>query len=205
VLFLDEPFAALDAPTRQSQLQEFKAVLAESAVTAVFATHDRSEAVALDDRVAVLVNGRIAQVDSTEVVFTYPDGVDVARFVGVDTLIPGHVTGRENGLLQVECGSVRILADGSMESGDRVCVAVRPESIDLFAQDDPDIGVEHNELPGIVTKLVPTETHYRVEIDCGTRVVSVASRARVRDVGLEPGKLVKAVFSAHSAHLIRLD
>ncbi|MFC1575511.1 ATP-binding cassette domain-containing protein [Gemmatimonadota bacterium] len=46
-LFLDEPFAALDAPTRQGLLQEFKAVLADSGVTTVFATHDRGEALGL--------------------------------------------------------------------------------------------------------------------------------------------------------------
>ena len=55
ILYMDEPFAALDAPTRQSHLQEFRAVLAESGVTTVFATHDRGEALGLGDRVAVLM------------------------------------------------------------------------------------------------------------------------------------------------------
>ena len=112
VLFLDEPFAALDAPTRQSLLQEFRAVLADSGVTAVFATHDRGEALGLGDRVAVLMGGRVAQVGSAETVFSRPEQVEVARFVGIETLIPGRVTGKANGLVQVDCGEFRLEAEG---------------------------------------------------------------------------------------------
>jgi tungstate transport system ATP-binding protein len=203
ILCLDEPFSALDAPTRQVQLQEFQEVLAGSGVTAVFATHDRGEAIALGDRVAVLVNGRLAQVGSTDTIFTYPETVEVAQFVGVDTLIPGQVVGREDGLLRVACGTVHLFAEGAMEPGDRVNVAVRPEAIALFAQDDPDAGLVHNAFTGKVTRLVPTETHYRVELDCGMSVVAVISRVRARELALEVGSRVCATFSSSAAHLIK--
>jgi tungstate transport system ATP-binding protein len=203
VLFLDEPFAALDAPTRQSLLQEFRTVLADSGVTAVFATHDRGEALGLGDRVAVLVRGRVAQIGATEAVFSRPERVEVARFVGIETLIAGRVTGAANGMVQVDCGEVRLHAEGNCEAGEDVYVSVRPEEIDLVEDGPPDTSDACNVLAGHVTKAVPGETHFRVEIDCGVRVVAVVNRARFREMTLGAGRRVHATFAARAAHLIR--
>jgi len=211
VLFLDEPFAALDAPTRQSLLAEFRAVLAESAMTAVFATHDRGEAFGLGDRVAVLARRRLAQVGPAEQVFSRPEQVEVARFVGIDTLIPGRVARSTNGLVQVDCGGIRLRAEGDCRAGEDVYVAVRPEEIDLHENGSLD-PIQHSEdagnvLAGRVTRMLPAETHYRVEIDVeidrGTRVVAVVSRSRFRELTLENGRRVQATFKARAAHLIR--
>jgi tungstate transport system ATP-binding protein len=203
VLFLDEPFAALDAPTRQSLLQEFRAVLADSGVTAVFATHDRGEAISLGNRVAVLMCGRVAQVGSAEAVFSRPEQVEVARFVGIETLIPGRVTGTANGLVQVDCGEILLQAEGSCEAGEDVYVSVRPEEIDLHDEGSPAVGGACNVVAGRVTKTIPAETHLRVEIDCGARVVAAVSRARFREMTLEAGRRVHATFAARAVHLIR--
>jgi len=196
VLFLDEPFAALDAPTRQSLLQEFRAVLADSGLTAIFATHDRGEALGLGDCVAVLMGGRIAQVGSAETVFSRPKRVEIARFVGIETLIPGSVTGPG----QVDCGQFQIETEDECEIGEEVYVAVRPEEIDLHDDGSPAVG---NVLSGRVTKMIPAETHCRVEIDCGARVVAAVSRARFRELGLEPGSRIQATFPARATHLIK--
>ncbi|MFC1661010.1 ABC transporter ATP-binding protein [Gemmatimonadota bacterium] len=204
VLLLDEPFAALDAPTRQSQLQEFRKVLADSRVTALFATHDRGEALGLGDRVAVLMRGRVAQVASPETVFSRPERIEVARFVGIETLIPGRVTGTVNGLVQVDCGEIHIEAEGDLETGKEVHVAVRPEEIELHEPGSFAVGDARNVIPGRVTKTLPAETHYRVEVDCGVPVVAVVNRARFRDMALEVGRTVHAIFPARAAHLIRL-
>ncbi len=203
VLFLDEPFAALDAPTRQSQLQEFQAVLAESGVTTIFATHDRGEALALGDRVAVLMRGRVAQVGTAETVFSRPASVEVARFVGVETLILGRIADKENGIVRVDCGALLIVAQGDCEVGEDVCVAVRPEEIDLLGGSSSDDGSGRNVIQGAVTRIVPAETHFRVEIDCGFPVVAVVNRPLFRKAGLEIGGTVRASFDAQAAHLIR--
>jgi tungstate transport system ATP-binding protein len=216
VLFMDEPFAALDAPTRQGLLEEFRAVLAESGVTAVFATHDRGEALALGHRVAVLMGGRVVQLGSTEDVFARPDHADVARFVGVDTLIPGRVSGTVNGLVRVRCGEVlpegeiSVGAEGTWVEGDAVYVALRPEEVQLREPDGSESvgagnqrGDEVNVLAGRITKTVPVETHHRVEVDCRLPVVAAVGRALFRDMALEVGRPVEATFRAGSAHLIR--
>lgn len=202
VLFLDEPFSALDAPTRQKQLREFQAVLAESGVTAVFATHDRGEALGLGDRVAVLMGGHLAQIGPTETVFSRPERIDVARFVGIETLIPGRVTGGGNGRVQVDCGEVRFVAEGETEVGERVYVAVRPEEIELHDEGISSPRDGHNMVSGRVTRIVPAETHYRVEVECGVPVVAAVGRARFREMPMEIGREVQATFPARAARLI---
>jgi tungstate transport system ATP-binding protein len=203
VLFLDEPFAALDAPTRQSLIEEFRTVLADSDVTAVFATHDRGEALRLGDRVAVLLNGRVAQVGSAEAIFSRPDRVDVARFVGIETLIPGRVTGTLNGLAQVDVGEVSVEVEADAEAGANVYVAVRPEAMDLLESESPAASDADNVVTGRITKTVPAETHFRVEIDCGVRVVASVGRSRFRETNLETGRRVHVTFAPRVAHLIR--
>jgi tungstate transport system ATP-binding protein len=203
VLFLDEPFAALDAPTRQSLLEEFRTVLAESGVTAVFATHDRGEALSLGDRVAVLMEGHVAQIGSAETVFSRPERVDVARLVGIETLIPGRVTGTADGLAHVDCGDFHLEAEGDCETGEDVYVSVRPEEIDLSEEGSPAVREARNVLTGRVAKAVPGETHYRVEVDCGAPVVALVGRTRFREMTLEIGQRVRATFAARAAYLIR--
>src|SRR5439155_1019881 len=69
LLLLDEPFAGLDAPSREALLPELAAILRGDRVTTVLVSHDRGEAQALADRVAVLMRGRILQLDETARVF----------------------------------------------------------------------------------------------------------------------------------------
>jgi len=203
IVCLDEPFAALDAPTRQTQLQEFQAVLADSGVTAVFATHDRGEAVALGDRIAVLVNGCLAQVGSTEKIFTYPETVEVARFVGVETLLPGRVTEMNNGTATVDCRELVVDTNTKCEVGDDVYVAIRSDTIHIQGAHEVETGGSFNSVSGRVTRMVPAETHYRIELDCGPLVVAVVSRTRIRELGLHIGSRVYVTFPSSAVHLIK--
>jgi tungstate transport system ATP-binding protein len=196
VLFLDEPFAALDAPTRQSLLHEFRAVLAVTGVTALFATHDRGEALGLGDRLAVLMGGRVAQVGSAESVFSRPSGVEVARFVGVETLIAGRVTDPGH----VDCGAFQLETEADHDTGTEVFVSVRPEEIELHVEGSLVEG--RNVIAGRVVKTFPAETHHRVEIDCGETLVAAISRASFREMRLVPGNRVQATIQPCAAHVI---
>ena len=89
VLLLDEPFAGLDTPTRAELIPDLGAILRQDRVTTVLVTHDRGEAQALGDRVAVLIAGRIRQLDEAARVFHAPASEAVARFIGVETFVTG--------------------------------------------------------------------------------------------------------------------
>lgn len=91
VLLLDEALSALDEPLRDRLRLELHTLTREMGLTVVHVTHDRSEALALADRVAVLDGGRIQQVDTPENLLARPDSPFVARFLSDATLVDGRV------------------------------------------------------------------------------------------------------------------
>ncbi|MDX2356703.1 ABC transporter ATP-binding protein [Dietzia sp. PP-33] len=93
LVLLDEPFSALDAALRGRVRAEVAALLAESGATSVLVTHDRSEALATADRVAVLIDGRLAQVDTPERLYLHPVSREVARLSGDVVLLPATADG----------------------------------------------------------------------------------------------------------------
>src|SRR4030042_891126 len=72
ILFLDEPFAALDPPTREALIEDLQAVLQDTHTTTIFATHDQAEALRLSDRIGVMNGGRILQIGAPEKVMNHP-------------------------------------------------------------------------------------------------------------------------------------
>jgi tungstate transport system ATP-binding protein len=83
LLLLDEPFTALDSPTRARLLDDLKAVLGETTTTTIFITHDLREAEKLGTRVAVMLKGRVHQVGEPREVFAHPADAQVAEFLGM--------------------------------------------------------------------------------------------------------------------------
>jgi len=82
LILLDEPFTSLDSPTRARLLEDLKSVLAETATTTIFITHDLDEALKLATRLAVILGGRIHQIGAPRSVFDFPATMQVAQFLG---------------------------------------------------------------------------------------------------------------------------
>jgi len=108
LLLLDEPFSALDAPTRLRLLEDLQALLASTACTTLFITHDLNEALLLGQRVAVMLNGQVRQVGSPREVFANPADPEIATFVGVETIIEGLVTRSHAGLVDLLCNGFHL-------------------------------------------------------------------------------------------------
>jgi tungstate transport system ATP-binding protein len=85
ILFLDEPFVALDSPTRQGLIADFESVLRETAVSTIMVSHDHNEAIMLASRIAVLIGGSIRQIGNPADIFASPVDEEVASFVVSDT------------------------------------------------------------------------------------------------------------------------
>lgn len=204
LLLLDEPFAALDAPTRASLIDDIGRILAETSVTTVLVTHDRGEALALSERLAVMVDGAIRQLDSARRVFAAPRDEEVAAFVGVETIIPGRIESQQGGLalISIDGGTIQAVCD--WPPGQRVSILLRPEDVTL----SPAGGVSppssaRNTLPGKVVRVTSYGPLARVVVDCGFPLVASITHQSYLDLGLAPDMPVLATFKATAIHIIR--
>ncbi|WP_456328119.1 ATP-binding cassette domain-containing protein [Archaeoglobus sp.] len=123
LLLLDEPFSNLDMATRFRLIGEMKKWHKELGFTAIHVTHSFDEAMALGDRVGIMVKGRVEQVGKCEDVFSEPRSVEVAEFLGYNVL-RGFVKG---GTLHLN--GLRLKTDSNFEG--EVNVVIKPEDVIL--------------------------------------------------------------------------
>ena len=202
LLMLDEPFSALDAPTRSRLLQDLHALLSQTGVTTIFITHDLDEALLLGDRVAVLLGGVLRQVGPPQDVFTAPSDGEVAAFVGVETVIAGKVVSSLDGQIIVEANGICLEAVGDVPIGTRVLFCLRPEDITLFTSQGTTISSARNHLNGRIMRMSPSGPLVRVFIDCGLPIVALITRGSANEMKLKEGLSVTATFKATAVHLI---
>jgi tungstate transport system ATP-binding protein len=202
LLLLDEPFSALDAPTRTRLLDDFQAILNEINITTVFVTHDLNEALLLGDRVAVLLDGRMEQLDKPQVVFNAPANPEVAAFVGVESLIPGEVAARDTGMLHITVNGFELEAVGEVDVGRNVFLMVRPENITIWRREEVPASSARNMISGNITRLSPQGPLVRVTLDCGFPLVVLVTRSSMEEMPLKIGQWVQASFKASAVHVI---
>lgn len=126
VLLLDEPFSNLDPDMAAKMREDLHDLLRRTKTTAILVTHDHDEAFAMADRIAVLNNGRLEQLDTPEVIYHTPATPFVADFVGQADFIPGTI---ENGTVRTEIGEFPNHA--GYPRGAQVVVMIRPDDIHI--------------------------------------------------------------------------
>lgn len=203
VFLLDEPFASLDPPTQASMIEEFQNILAETKTTIIFVTQNRTEALMLSDRLAVVIDGRIAQLDSAEKVFSHPANTDVAAFLGVETIAEGRVLWSANGFSRVAMAQHQIMVGGTYAPEEEVLLCLRPEDITLLSADDrPDQNWDANIIGGTIMRVTPLETQFKVVVDCSFPMTVLLSKKAFIDLSPARGKNVLLVFKPRAVHVI---
>jgi putative spermidine/putrescine transport system ATP-binding protein len=129
VLLLDEPLTALDAALRERLRTELNLLLRKLGITAIYVTHDQSEAMALGDRIVVMRKGAIAQVGAPRDVYFEPASRFVAEFVGAANIVEGACSG---GILTLPGGTLPV----DQRAAGKVHAMIRPESIRIVAAQD---------------------------------------------------------------------
>lgn len=202
ILFLDEPFAGLDAPTRESLTADLARILRGRAAGTVLVTHDRDEALSLGDRVAVIIRGSVRQYDRADTVFAMPADPEVAAFVGVDNVLPAHVISATGDLTVLSVAGYTIEVTAIPPGGDDFpLLCVRPDDIILTRTDD-DTGSARNALASTIVRLEPIGRRVRVILDSGFPLVAHVTLTSAREMGLAPGQEVTASFKATVPHLL---
>jgi spermidine/putrescine transport system ATP-binding protein len=156
ILLLDEPLGAVDLKVRKEMQLELKALNRELGTTFVYVTHDQEEALTMSDRIAVMDNGRIAQLGTPAEIYENPRTAFVARFIGESNFFGGRATRGADGRLELALaggrGRVR-LPDGAVAlDAQQVRIAVRPEWMDLCRPGEVPPG--ENALPGEVREVI---------------------------------------------------
>lgn len=162
VLLLDEPLSALDALVRTQLRAEIRSLQQRLGITTLFVTHDQSEALSIADRVGVMREGRLEQVDTPENVYRHPATPFVAEFVGAMNRLPGRVG--DDGDIQVLGQRLKVLNPNGARSGTTVYALLRPEAITIV----PDAAG-----PGEITdrSFLGSAVRLNVTLDTGQKVL----------------------------------
>jgi len=203
ILFLDEPFASLDQPSRESLMDDLQRILKVTNTVALFATHDRVEALRLSNRIAVMDVGAILQVGSPADVMNYPASALVASFVGVETILPGKVVEQNGGSFIATVSAARVEAVGDASVGESVLLCIRPENVVLAVRKQEDGVSSRNVYQGRVEKVTPLGPYFKVQLDCGFPLTSYVTAHSLEGLAIEEGKMLIASFKATAIHVIR--
>jgi tungstate transport system ATP-binding protein len=203
LILMDEPFSALDTPTQQELLQDLREIFSRTSQTCVYVTHDLEEGLAIGDRVAVLFNGRLHQLDRVSQVFSHPNTPEVAAFVGVENIIPGKVERMLEDLVQVRANGSLFEVVSDLSPGTPVFVCLRPEDITLYNNPEEVMpSSARNRLSCRVTQLINQGPLTRVHLEAGFPLTALVTRPSAKEMDLQVGREVVAVFKSTAIHLI---
>lgn len=201
VLFLDEPFAALDAPTRQSLFGDMINILPETQCTTVLVTHDRNEAQTLAQQVAVIMNGQIVQKGSPREIFSTPATEEIAKFVGMENILEGAVVSSTDCIADIDVKGQIVQGVSTCQVGGAVNVFIRPEDITLALLKPASSA--RNVFSGKITSMIPSGPLVRINLDCGGCSLTVLiTKMSADDLKLAVGMTVFASFKVTAIHVI---
>ncbi len=129
VLLMDEPLGALDRKLRLRLQHEVRAIQQELGVTLLYVTHDQEEAMTMSDRIAVMREGRIEQVDTPQRIYEQPINHFVASFLGEANFFTGSIVKSNETWTVIDLNGSQIRATGSAPAGGQATASVRPEKM----------------------------------------------------------------------------
>ena len=161
VLLLDEPLGALDLKLRKQMQIELKRLQKKLGITFIYVTHDQEEALTMSDRIAVMHDGILEQLDVPTKIYEHPKTRFVAGFIGESNIFDGKVTKKEGDLLTVEteAGIMQVCGE-DFAVGEEIHVAIRPEHLSVSASP-----VEGFDLVGSVKDFIYQGTVVKTAID----------------------------------------
>lgn len=203
ILFLDEPFANLDAPSRDALIEDLQLILKQTGTTAIIATHDRLEALRLADRLVVMHEGRIVQLGTCQEVMNQPANELVASFVGIETVFSGIVKKAFGGAFVLDVAGQMIEGIGEVEAGETVMCCIRPENIIISSQEAGTATSVRNNLPARIVRIIPQGPFSKLLLDGGFNLTAYVTPQSLENLSLQVGKRVNLSFKATAVHAIR--
>ena len=196
VLLFDEPLSNLDAKLRVSMRTEIRNNQQRVGITAVYVTHDQSEAMALSDRIIIMNKGVVAQVGTPQEIYYRPKNAFVANFIGEANFLKGRLVSKEGnrGVMRIYDHKVDVENVEEFAQDESCTLVLRPESATLDAE---------GQLPGevIMSCFMGSYQHYHVKV--GDVVVQITDfNPRYKRI-FQVGEKAYVKFHACDSHLLK--
>jgi ABC-type Fe3+/spermidine/putrescine transport system ATPase subunit len=185
VLLMDEPLGALDKKLREQLQVEIKRIQRELGITVIYVTHDQEEALTMSDRVAVMRQGRIAQIGSPEDLYESPADEFVANFIGEMNFVPPE-----------------FCLGAAAPQATSMIAAVRPERIAVAPRAYRGLSEDRRWMAGVVEDTVYCGETRRVRVRMGSTVMVAKRQAGADPVAFAPRDLVHVGWSPDDVKLL---
>ena len=195
VLLFDEPLSNLDAKLRVSMRTEIRRIQQEVGITAIYVTHDQSEAMALSDNIIIMKNGVVEQMGSPQEIYYHPVNEFVADFIGEANFLKGVMTGHNgtHATLNIEGHEMAVAGRDDLKEGETYTVVLRPESGHLADEDGLPCKV-------IVSCFMGSYQNYHVMV--GDTLVKLAEHNPKNKRIYQVGEECRLVFDPEEVHVL---
>ncbi|RHW32849.1 ABC transporter ATP-binding protein [Neobacillus notoginsengisoli] len=195
VLLFDEPLSNLDAKLRVTMRDEIRRIQKKIGITAIYVTHDQSEAMSMSDQVIVMNKGHIEQIGTPQEIYQKPATKFVADFIGTANFIEGTVINISEDRLEIETtnGIIRAKNEGKHAINSPVLILVRPETIKL---------TKGTEAKALVTKSVFMGQTQEYEVEWNGQTLQISENNPAQEHIAQVGEYVSLQFSEQALHVI---
>ncbi len=202
MIFFDEPFANLDAPTRQTLTEDMDRIIREHGIAAVLVTHDQSEALRMSNRIVVMNGGSIVQQGTPAAVMNKPVNEFVASFVGMETILEGVVLGNRDLQMTLSVAGNEVDAIGDHLPGDQVYCCIRPENVTVSIIDPGRKSSARNVFAARIADIASMGPFLKLRLECAFVLTAYVTCESFANLELAEGREVYASFKATSVHAI---
>ena len=161
LLLLDEPLGALDRALRERLMADLRIILKRVGMTALYVTHDQTEAYAISDRMAVMNRGRIEQIGSPQVIYDRPETPFIAGFLGFENLLEGRTN--EQGQIETAAGNFRP-TEPIPAAGTEVLLMIKPNDVTIGLPAN-DVVQDVNHVHGTIAEITFRGRYYQLLLE----------------------------------------
>ena len=195
VLLFDEPLSNLDAKLRVQMRTEIRRIQQEVGITAIYVTHDQSEAMAISDKIIIMDKGVVAQMGTPQEIYYHPVNEFVADFIGEANFLRGPMKGKdgEYAVLDVEGCDTKVEYNEKMKVGENYTVVLRPEAATL---------ADEGGLPCTVVLSCFMGSYQNYHVKVGNTLVKLEEKNPKNKKIYNVGDKCSLVFEAESVHVL---
>ena len=195
VLLFDEPLSNLDAKLRVQMRTEIRRIQQTLGITAIYVTHDQSEAMAISDHIILMKGGVIAQMGSPTEIYYHPNSEFVADFIGECNFLPCTVTGREAGDVLAEVYGHPVRVRSEKEKTGSAEIVLRPEAIEIG---------DNGQLPCKVELSCFMGSYQNYHVRVGETLVKISDNCPIGKKTFRVGEEAYISFRSECAHLLNV-